>query len=46
VTGPATDNQVGIDILRHRVGVPGYNAITHSAELGQFVARSLKLPRS
>ncbi len=43
VTGPATDNQVGLDILRQRVGVPGYNAITHSADLGEFVARSLGL---
>ena len=43
VTGPATDNQVGLDILRQRVGVPGYNAITHSSELGEFVARSLDL---
>ncbi len=43
VTGPATDNQVGLDILRQRVGAPGYNAITHGAELGEFVARSLGL---
>ena len=46
VTGPATDNQVGLDILRQRVGVPGYNAITQGAELGEFVARSLRLERS
>jgi len=43
VTGPATDNQVGLDILRQRVGAPGYNAITHSADLGKFVIRRLGL---
>ena len=45
VTGPATDNQVGLDILAQRIGVPGYNAITHSAELGEFVARKVSLGR-
>lgn len=45
VTGPATDNQVGLDILKERVGVPGYNAITQGAELGEFVARNISLER-
>ena len=45
VTGPATDNQVGLDILGQRVGVPGYNALTQSAELGEFVARNISLGR-
>ena len=45
VTGPATDNQVGLDILGQRIGVPGYNAITQSAELGEFVARNVALGR-
>lgn len=45
VTGPATDNQVGLDILAQRIGVPGYNAITQSAELGEFVARHVSLCR-
>ena len=45
VTGPATDNQVGLDILAQRVGVPGYNAIIQSAELGEFVARNVSLGR-
>jgi hypothetical protein len=46
VTGPATDNQVGRDIIRDRLGVPAINAITDSAELGDEVARSvgLRLP--
>ncbi len=46
VTGPATDNQVGLDILAQRIGVPGYNAITHGAELGEFVAGNVSLSRS
>ena len=45
VTGPATDNQVGLDILGQRVGVPGYNALTQGAELGEFVARKVSLGR-
>lgn len=45
VTGPATDNQVGLDILDQRIGLPGYNAIAHSAELGEFVARQVSLSR-
>ena len=45
VTGPATDNQVGLDILAQRIGVPGYNAIIQSAELGEFVARNVSLGR-
>lgn len=41
VTGPATDNQVGRDIIRERTGVAGINAVTDAAELGNAVARSL-----
>lgn len=43
VTGPATDNQVGRDIIRSRSGVAAVNAITDSGELGDTVARSLGL---
>ncbi len=45
ITGPATDNQVGLDILGQRVGIPGFNAITQSSELGEFVARNVTLGR-
>jgi hypothetical protein len=41
VTGPATDNQVGRDIIRTRLGVPAFNAITEAVELGDAVAQSL-----
>lgn len=41
VTGPATDNQVGRDIIAQRCGVAAINAITDSATIGDAVARSI-----
>lgn len=46
VTGPATDNQVGIDILAQRCNVPAINAMTHAAELGDLLQGKLGLVRS
>jgi hypothetical protein len=37
VTGPATDNQVGVDIIGQQLGVAAANAITSGAELGDRV---------
>ena len=37
VTGPSTDNQVGVDIIRQQMGVAGINAITSGAALGDCV---------
>jgi hypothetical protein len=37
VTGPATDNQVGVDIILQQMGVAAANAITSGAELGDRV---------
>ena len=37
VTGPATDNQVGIDIIRVSVNVHAINAISACAELGDLL---------
>lgn len=37
VTGPATDNSVGVDIIRERLGVPAFNALTSGAALGDCV---------
>ena len=37
VTGPATDNQVGVDIIVQQMGVAAANAITSGAELGDRV---------
>jgi len=37
VTGPATDNAVGVDIIREQMGVAAFNAMTSGAELGDHV---------
>ncbi len=34
VTGPATDNAVGVEIIRDQMGVPAFNAMTSGADLG------------
>jgi hypothetical protein len=48
VTGPATDNQVGVDLAASRMNVPAFNAITSGGALGDEVARAigLKVPAS
>ena len=38
VTGPATDNLVGTEIITNRLGLPAFNAISHGADLGDAVA--------
>jgi hypothetical protein len=43
VTGPATDNQVGIDIIRHRSNVPAINALAGGADLGDLLQSSIGL---
>jgi hypothetical protein len=43
VTGKATDNAVGVNIIREKFGVPAFNAITDGAALGDCVIDSLKL---
>jgi hypothetical protein len=43
VTGPATDNQVGIDIIRERSNVPAINAMTDGAELGDLLQNAIGL---
>jgi hypothetical protein len=37
VTGPATDNQVGVDIIAQQMNVKACNAITNGLELGDLV---------
>jgi hypothetical protein len=37
VTGPATDNAVGVDIIRDQMGVAAFNAMTAGAALGDHV---------
>ncbi len=43
VTGPATDNLVGTNLVRDRLGIPAFNAITHGADLGDAVAGIIDL---
>ena len=37
ITGPATDNVVGVEIVRDRLGLPAANALTSGALLGDIV---------
>ena len=41
VTGPSTDNQVGVDIINSQMGVPAFNAITAGAALGDRVIEAI-----
>jgi hypothetical protein len=43
ITGPATDNQVGIDIIRTRSDVAAINAMTAGADLGDLLLESIGL---
>ena len=43
VTGPATDNRVGIDIINQRMQVPAINALTHGADLADHLQQALGL---
>ena len=41
VTGPATDNAVGIDQINERLSLPAINALSHGVALGDLVAELL-----
>jgi hypothetical protein len=43
VTGPATDNAVGVNIIQEQMGVPAFNAITAGAALGDHIIETLGL---
>jgi hypothetical protein len=43
VTGPATDNAVGVDIIRDQMGVAAFNAMTSGAALGDHVIAAVGL---
>ena len=43
VTGPATDNKVGIEIIEQQLGVPAFNALSDSSGLGDRVIQALGL---
>ncbi|WP_428100705.1 hypothetical protein [Candidatus Rariloculus sp.] len=46
VTGPATDNQVGIEIIERCSSVSAFNALTAGSELGDFVQNAIGLGQS
>jgi hypothetical protein len=41
VTGPSTDNQVGVQIIREQMGVEAFNAISDPADLGDHIISRL-----
>ncbi|MEY3976967.1 MAG: hypothetical protein RLZZ33_2022 [Pseudomonadota bacterium] len=43
VTGPATDNAVGVDIIRDQMKVPAHNALSDGAALGDCVISAIGL---
>src|SRR6202042_298890 len=43
LTGPATDNQVGVEIIREQMQVEAFNAISNPADLGDHVINRLGL---
>jgi hypothetical protein len=43
VTGPSTDNQVGIEIIQQQLGVPACNALIDGAGLGDRVIEAIGL---
>jgi hypothetical protein len=45
VTGPSTDNQVGVEIITTQMGVPAVNALSAGAALGDRVMEALGLAR-
>jgi hypothetical protein len=48
ITGPATDNSVGVDIIQEQMNVKAFNAITNGAALGdhliEYVGLADKFP--
>lgn len=43
VTGPSTDNAVGVNIVREQMNVEAFNALTHGAALGDHIIAKLGL---
>lgn len=46
VTGPATDNTVGVDIIEKQLGVSAFNAISAGAKLGDRIIEAVGLSGS
>jgi hypothetical protein len=43
VTGPSTDNSVGVEIIQKQLGVPAFNAMSAGAALGDCVMDAVGL---
>lgn len=43
VTGPATDNRVGVEIIERQLAVPAFNAISEGAALGDHIISAVGL---
>jgi hypothetical protein len=43
VTGPSTDNAVGVEIIRDQMGVAAFNALTAGAALGDYIISAIGL---
>jgi hypothetical protein len=43
VTGPSTDNAVGVEIIEQQMKVPAFNAMTSGADLGDCVIKAIGL---
>jgi hypothetical protein len=43
VTGPSTDNQVGVEIITSQMGVAAFNAMSNGAALGDRIIEALAL---
>jgi hypothetical protein len=46
VTGPATDNLVGVELITTQLGVPAFNAMTNGASLGDRVIEAIGVKAS
>ena len=46
VTGPATDNAVGVDQINRRLDLPAINALANGVALGDLVADLLDNPEA
>jgi len=46
VTGPATDNLVGVEIIREQMNVEAFNAISSPADLGDHVIARMGLTQA
>jgi hypothetical protein len=46
VTGPATDNQVGVEIIREQMNVEAFNAISSPADLGDHIIARMGLSQA